>query len=359
MPTDSDLIASINPEAFNSVDFEKLMAGDAILPNETTMSFNGTISHQFGAAAVNIPPPHLERLPVLDIIQSEYNFEVATAQDNNQIEFKNQKLFIKMNNVVNFDVSCTPKYVNELLYVRAMIIFTKPNEMHLSVKRCANHRQTNGQPNNDHILKCCHPHAEYTGHEEGKIFRDRMAVTIQLGEVGPDGQIMESIGYEFGCQNSCSSGINRRATSIIFTLEDNRGFILGRRAIQFKVCTCPKRDADRETNDKRKKGESSAFPKGKRPKLYSTMAQSTDREVKQEPDDSDQEMPSPTACNLNLGQPTSCIQLVLPTELVPEVLGSVFNVVAGRMALDGRTIDEALYTKVLKDVKTYMKNDHK
>lgn len=331
-------------ELFNTLsgnfsDLDKYLQSQNEVPIDVTAPMN--LFQQLPPLPLQPAPTHLERFPLLDIVKSEYSFDVTTAPDNSQLEFRNQKLFIKMNAVVNFMVSFKPQYCDEQMFVRAMIIYTKPNEMHLPVKRCANHRLT-AKENSDHILKCCHPTAEYHGSEDGKIFRDRLSVLLPLSNLPEDenGIMSESLGFEFGCQNSCSSGINRRATSIIFTLENQYGHIRGKSAIQFKVCTCPKRDADRENMTKRKGGDSQAFPRGKRPKMPPF-------EMKQEPDDSDMENP----------EGMSTINLSVPTELVPEILRAAFNVVAGKLALDcNSTSASAVYTQTMRTIKRLLES---
>lgn len=56
----------------------------------------------------------------------------------------------------------------------------------------------------------------------------------------------EPISLLFTCQNSCSGGMNRKSTVIVFNLENSQGDILGKKLMHFKVCSCPKRDKDKE-----------------------------------------------------------------------------------------------------------------
>lgn len=74
----------------------------------------------------------------------------------------------------------------------------------------------------EHILKCYHPKAKYVGNENSQLFGERLAIVVDLGNpvVAENGTVNESIMFEFLCQNSCTTGINRKFTAVIFTLEN-------------------------------------------------------------------------------------------------------------------------------------------
>lgn len=52
------------------------------------------------------------------------------------------KVFIKLNSVMTLTVSYKP-FDAANLSLRAMIVYTSPDDMHLQVKRCANHKAAN------------------------------------------------------------------------------------------------------------------------------------------------------------------------------------------------------------------------
>ena len=88
------------------------------------------------------------------------------------------------------------------------------------------------------------------------------------------------LGYKFMDLGSCSGGLNRRETALVFTLEDSeyvhnflvlilkfsycqiyawfflllifRGNVLGRQVLQLRICTCPKRDMDQDEKNSEK-----------------------------------------------------------------------------------------------------------
>ena len=47
--------------------------------------------------------------------------------------------------------------------------------------------------------------------------------------------------FQFMCLGSCVGGPNRRPLQIVFTLEKD-GQVLGRRAVEVRICACPGRD---------------------------------------------------------------------------------------------------------------------
>lgn len=303
---------------------------------------------------------HLTRIPNLEKIDTKYEFEVTVPPDNSNVAFNREKLFIKMGTKMTINVAYNQQYRGEPLFVRAMLLFSKPAEMHLPVKRCANHR--NGYSGNEtdevlsreaNIVKINDPKAVYVGKEIGETFGERLSILVPLesNQVDESGKHIQSIGLEFGCQNSCSSGINRRPVSIVFTLEAGSYELLGKSAIEFKVCSCPKRDAEREQTDrKRKNGSNEGFPRGKRP-LYSS-SQPLSQPIKPEPcSDSDDSIEHSITTIAVANH-----QFNFPTEMVPELLKTAFNMVAGKMADESKkgSISEQL-EKTLKDIKKIRK----
>lgn len=76
-----------------------------------------------------------------------------------------------------------------------------------------------------HILKCCNPGTEYHGTENESWFGQRSSLLVPMGPLAASsstGRCQESLGLEFLCQNSCSNGIQRKQTVLVFTLENDR-----------------------------------------------------------------------------------------------------------------------------------------
>ncbi len=75
-------------------------------------------------------------------------------------------------------------------------------------------------------MKCYHPQTKYVGSENSQLFGDRLSIVVPLGRppTNEDGIVNETIKWAFLCQNSCVTGINRKSTAVIFTLE-NESFV--------------------------------------------------------------------------------------------------------------------------------------
>lgn len=300
--------------------------------------------------------PHLSRIPNIGPISSAYEFEVLVPADNNVV-FNPPKLYIKMNSKMTITAAYRQQHPNEKLLVRAMIIFSQPAEMACPVKRCANHRIISNEPEakNASILKVNDPKAIYHGREDGQTFSERLSVVVPLesNELDDSGRITQSIGLEFGCQNSCSSGINRKPTSIVFTLENLMGELIGKSAIEFKVCSCPKRDSDRDKLEKKRKGDAScSFPRGKHPKKQ-RLAQ-----VKTEPEESESDSTNEQAYEQNSAAEfqVTKVSLNFPTDMVPDLLNHAFNMIAGKMADNSKkSTNYGHLEEMLKDLKKMRK----
>jgi len=51
--------------------------------------------------------------------------------------------------------------------------------------------------------------------------------------------------FQFMCFSSCVGGLTRRPIQVIFTLEQS-GIVLGRQAVEIRICACPGRDRKNE-----------------------------------------------------------------------------------------------------------------
>lgn len=230
---------------------------------------------------VQLPAPalldHLNKTPTLDEHHDPvFNFNVdlngeQSGKSSWMFSARLNKVFVKMGQACTFNISYQALNYQEL-YVRAMMVCSAPEDMHQPVFRCENHRCSDSSNLKlsdvvkTHVMRCFNPSAEYVGTEQGVAFKDRLAVIIPLGTAIKE-QAALNVSLEFVCQNSCRI-INRRATAIIFTLEDAQGQIFGKKSLHLKVCSCPKRDKQKEEESlgptKRKSDTQLQAPPGKK-----------------------------------------------------------------------------------------------
>lgn len=243
----------------------------------------------------HIDPPtsttlhHLKQFPSLEVMVLPWiNFRVnlpSDASDKTSWMYsdKLEKLFVKMGNTCTFNVQFMASQ-EVTTVVRAMVVCSSPEDQHHPVSRCDNHRCSDNQDIPDdikmHVMRCKNEQVSYVGNKDGKVFEERLAVLVPMEHTSRAG-----ITLEFVCQNSCRN-INRRATALVFTLEDQTGRILGRQMFQLKICTNIKRDKLNEENAVKEEAAPSRKRKAERPyeikKGKKLMRQSSFVQVKDE-----------------------------------------------------------------------------
>uniref|UniRef100_A0A182TC70 p53 DNA-binding domain-containing protein n=1 Tax=Anopheles maculatus TaxID=74869 RepID=A0A182TC70_9DIPT len=180
-----------------------------------------------------------------------------------------EKLFVKKKTPVTFDVSFSQP-LKGTLKLRIMLVYSNTQYAYNSITRCQDDISKDGAKDykfKEHVVRCLNPEALYAGRENGVNFEDRLAILVDLNNGGSQNleqtQQTVPVSLEFLCQNSCPT-MERRGTTLVFTVENERGHLLGRKSISVKICSCPKRDMDkdekkatgRESNkNKRKHGE--------------------------------------------------------------------------------------------------------
>ena len=160
------------------------------------------------------------------------------------------KLFCDINKCFSIRFTLGKSFPNppnnsyESMTIRAMLVYTAPGEMANPVIRCPNHQAPEDPINQKVFEKHQHEHVIWSA--ESNAFYDRNTTSGRLSVITPFG--LPHIGsnyvahvYKFTCIGSCAGGINRRATSVVFTLEQH-GQILGRQSLSCRICSCPKRD---------------------------------------------------------------------------------------------------------------------
>lgn len=81
----------------------------------------------------------------MEMIDTKFGLDIGIDPGENQnwlYNLEKNKVFIKLNSVMTVRVSYKPCDASNLL-LRAMIVYTSPDDMHLHVNRCANHKAAN------------------------------------------------------------------------------------------------------------------------------------------------------------------------------------------------------------------------
>uniref|UniRef100_A0A2M4AH94 p53 DNA-binding domain-containing protein n=2 Tax=Anopheles triannulatus TaxID=58253 RepID=A0A2M4AH94_9DIPT len=156
------------------------------------------------------------------------------------------KLFVKKQHT--FSVNVVYKNTTfEELRLRVMLVCAAPQDLQRPISRCQHDISKDPgatyDPIRDHILRCLNPSTVYVGKAEGVAFHSRLATIVELTGTGQ--QVVVPVSMQFLCQNSCPT-IERRPTALVFTLERQDGTICGRQMLHVKICSCPKRDKDKE-----------------------------------------------------------------------------------------------------------------
>lgn len=278
--------------ALTRIPTEELLQADLSYPMLSETADSGYYNNSFklenyeGTHSVTDSSPEpeyscLQKLPSLEETDLGFEFEVGLNGNSSgkgtwMYSSKMKKIFVKNRTEMNIIPTFTPPTPsdNQTYFLRAMIVPVSQDDATVPLKVCPNHRASDPKcPFAAHILRCKHPLAFYDGSEEGYYWNNRLQVVVPLTGMAPK----EPVIYMFQCQNSCSGGMQRKATAIIFALEDQNKKILGKRILNFKVCSCPKRDKEKEERG------TTELPKKR--KIESPMASSSKKipKIKQEP----------------------------------------------------------------------------
>ncbi|XP_063906616.1 cellular tumor antigen p53-like isoform X2 [Zophobas morio] len=177
------------------------------------------------------------------------------------------KIYIDMKHKFPINFSVKSHDPEQKMFVRVMPMFEEDRYFQEPVHRCICHGQAQDPTNNgvselvaQHIIRCDNPNARYFG---DKNLGRRLSVVIPLSspQVGTD-SVKEF--FHFVCKNSCVGGMNRRPIQIVFTLEDVCGTVRGRRVLCVRICSCPKRDREKEEKKREQENHSTTSSKKRR-----------------------------------------------------------------------------------------------
>lgn len=176
-----------------------------------------------------------------------------------------QKLFVDMNKYVlaSFNIANIAS-VGEGLVIRAVPLYAIPGFFTAPVKRCPNHAHVDDPSNKElmwkdkreHLIRVDNDFAIYEEDTESK----RLSVMIPV-QAPQAGSATFAVPIKFMCLGSDVGGINRKPVKVIFTLEHGIGNVIGRKSVDVRICSCPKRDKTQEEkreHDSRNKTETNA-----------------------------------------------------------------------------------------------------
>ncbi|XP_046668472.1 cellular tumor antigen p53 isoform X3 [Homalodisca vitripennis] len=238
-------------------------------------------------------------LPCTDSYPGPYNFELmldgSTSHKRSWVYSEMlQKVFIDINKTLLIQFRLSPNAGD--LRVRALPVYSIADFLNIPVQRCAlhmlnsdpQHQVMNGLAHNKtlshqrtsrgpapfkqsiydgraiwkshsednkvcycanyswvrHVVQSSHAAAIY----DYDSASDRHSVVVPLDSPQPGSETVV-VAYHFTCKTSCPQGMQRRPISVVFTLETSQGDVVGRQCLSVKICSCPKRDKEREEAD--------------------------------------------------------------------------------------------------------------
>ncbi|RVE45542.1 hypothetical protein evm_009807 [Chilo suppressalis] len=227
-------------EELDTMDIMNATVGPPNLDDEAALESTMNISTILEATLPLFGPP--DRTP----IQNNCNFKVEISSINTN---RRKYLYSSLLNRIYVDMNCDfavqfswENIPMEKLYVRATVVFTDKDQSEKRVERCMQHRHDNivNESIRMNVLRSSREVGTQGVSYHGISTRadSWYSVVVEL----PNNGQPSLHAFKFVCKNSCSSGINRRPISIIFTLEDAFGNVYGREITGARVCSCPRRD---------------------------------------------------------------------------------------------------------------------
>ncbi|KAI0238143.1 Tumor protein p73 [Lamellibrachia satsuma] len=239
----SDLLNPIMPANQSSVvmspDSQNLITSSAPSPcgDHNQMSPASVNTHLLSPAPT---------VPSNTAYSGDYQFEISFETQSKETKSTTwtysvplRKLFVRMATTcpVRFKTGKQPPPGTIL---RAMPIYMKPEHVQEVVKRCPNHatnkEHNENHPAPNHLVRCEHKLAQYV--EDPYTLRQSVIIPQEQPQAGAE---WVTNLYQFMCFSSCVGGLNRRPIQVIFTLE-HENIVLGRQAIEVRICACPGRD---------------------------------------------------------------------------------------------------------------------
>ncbi|BES88048.1 P53 DNA-Hypothetical protein domain [Nesidiocoris tenuis] len=165
------------------------------------------------------------------------------------------QVFVRMSNIIHlhFRVNQENAPVKEM-FIRATLIYCGADNMAVPVRRCPLHSLEDDPLSLAHADGACRC-AEYK--LVGHVIRSTSTSAVYCYDqetgrhsvVVPIRHGLHDLLYSYACKSSCSRGMERRLARTVFTLEDENGNVFGRSSVNVKICSCPKRDMERQEKE--------------------------------------------------------------------------------------------------------------
>ncbi|XP_066992039.2 cellular tumor antigen p53 isoform X2 [Anabrus simplex] len=228
-----------------------------MIPNLPEDSAVSTLQSLPEVSRVPGPSPTC-KVPCLNEYSGPYDFQFEVrneSSDRTKWQFSTllNKLFVNM--FTKISVNFKWIWQEPDLFIRALPVYTNQEYLEHPVLRCPRHSSPVESSNKGfqhllHIIRSDHELTQY--HEDPESHR--LSIVVPVGGPSP-GTDYARVDFTFTCKNSCPVGMNRRSTAIIFTLERSNGEVIGRQVMQLRICSCPKRDKEKEEADFRSRVE--------------------------------------------------------------------------------------------------------
>ncbi|XP_015590492.1 cellular tumor antigen p53 [Cephus cinctus] len=234
-----------------SIDIEKLLGSDLLQEQEEKCNIHyeqigPDVSYPILQVAPQTPQTYI---PVKDSFAGPWNFKLLT---NNQNSGKQWEYSVPLNKVfINMMLTLPLKFKWDIMeqggmWLRTMMVFSLDQYQSHPVQRCPNHMSATDQSNKNvspemvkHVVRCLQSDCNYE--ETNGHFS--VVAPLARPQAGAD---YVPVNFQFFCKNSCSSGMNRRPTELLFILEDSHGGVHGRQTLPVRICSCPRRDKIKE-----------------------------------------------------------------------------------------------------------------
>ena len=180
----------------------------------------------------------------------------VTGKQRQNVQYSDllQKLYIKQNHFADIELLYSGSSISTSdLSVSACLMFTCPDQAQHHVTTCRQHsRGSDGKLRealSEFVLRMSSDslQAKYTISNSGRRFVRMDNVPCTASE----NLQSTTVSIKFTDLSSCPGGINRRNTALVLALTSHSGQPLGRRVIPVRICTCPKRDREKDEREER------------------------------------------------------------------------------------------------------------